>query len=84
MNALFSTLSQQTMRSIEDHLSNNEVSTDEELVDLFIEELELTLDQAEAAVQLRDQYRMQIFLEGHGPLHQQEAVVFDPVTKTFN
>lgn len=84
MNATFSNLSHQTLSTIEDHLSNNEVSTDEELVDLFIEELELTLDQAEAAVRLRDQYRIQIFLAGHGPLHQKEVVVFDPVTKTFN
>lgn len=84
MNAIFNSLSKQTLANIEDQLSNNEVSTDEELIDLFIEELELTLDQAEAAIRLRDQYRIQIFLEGHGPLHQQESVAFDPVTKTFN
>lgn len=84
MNAIFSNLSKQTLANIEDQLSNNEVSTDEELIDLFIEELELTLDQAEAAIRLRDQYRIQIFLEGHGPLHRQDSVVFDPVTRTFN
>ncbi len=84
MNAIFSNLSKQILANIEDQLSNNEVSTDEELVDLFIEELELTLDQAEAAIRLRDQYRIQIFLEGHGPLHRQDSVVFDPVTTTFN
>lgn len=84
MNAIFNNLSKQTLANIEDQLSNNEVSTDEELIDLFIEELELTLDQAEAAIRLRDQYRIQIFLEGHGPLHQQDIVAFDPVTKTFN
>ncbi|MGJ3439099.1 hypothetical protein AAZU54_03730 [Pseudomonas sp. Je.1.5.c] len=84
MNALFSNLTAQTLANIEDQLSNNEVSTDEELVDLFIEEFGLTLDQAEAAIHLRDQYRIQVFLEGHGPLHQQDSVAFDPVTKTFN
>lgn len=84
MNALFSNLTAQSLANIEDQLSNNEVSTDEELVDLFIEEFGLTLDQAGAAVRLRDQYRLQIFLEGNGPLHQQDSVVFDPVTKTFN
>jgi len=83
MNAIFSNLSKQTLANLEDQLSNNEVSTDEELVDLFIEEFELTLDQAEAAIRLRDQYRMQIFLEGHGPLHRHDSVVFDPVTATF-
>lgn len=84
MNAIFKNLSKQTLVNIEDQLSNNEVSTDEELVDLFIEELELTLDQAEAAIRFRDQYRIQIFLEGHGPLYQQDSVAFDPVTRTFN
>lgn len=84
MNPIFSNLSKQTLANIEDQLSNNEVSTDEELVDLFIDELELTLDQAEAAIRLRDQYRIQIFLAGHGPLHQQDSVAFDPVTRTFN
>ncbi|MEX0297238.1 hypothetical protein AAH995_28705 [Pseudomonas putida] len=84
MNAMFSHLSKQTLANIEDQLSNNEVSTDEELVDFFIEELDLTLDQAEAAIHLRDQYRIQIFLEGHGPLHQQDSVAFDPLTRTFN
>ena len=84
MNTIFSNLSKQTLANIEDHLSNNEVSTDEELVDLFIEELELTLDQAEAAIRLRDKYRIQIFLKGHGPLHQQDSVAFNPDTKTFN
>ncbi|HDS1770252.1 hypothetical protein RTH46_09065 [Pseudomonas sp. zfem004] len=84
MNAIFSNLSKQTLANIEDQLSNNEVSTDEELVDLFIEELELTLDQAEAAIRLRDQYRIQIFRAGHGPLHNEKPVVFDPDTRTFN
>ena len=84
MNAMFSNLSKQILANIEDQLSNNEVSTDEELVDFFIEELDLTLDQAEAAIRLRDQYRIQIFLEGHGPLHQQDSVAFDPLTRTFN
>lgn len=84
MNAMFSNLSKQTLANIEDQLSNNEVSTDEELVDFFIEELDLTLDQAEAAIRLRNQYRIQIFLEGHGPLHQQDSVALDPLNRTFN
>lgn len=84
MNAIFKSLTKQALANIEDQLSNNEVSTDGELIDFFIEALELTLEQAEAAVRLRDQYRMQIFLEGHGPLHQQQAQVFDPITQSFN
>ncbi|WP_438299558.1 hypothetical protein [Pseudomonas sp. NMS19W] len=84
MNVIFNNLSAKTLANVEDHLSNNEVSTDEELIDLFIEDLGLTLDQAEAAVRLRDQYRIQIFLVGHGPLHQSDSVAFDPTTRTFN
>ncbi|HDS1775780.1 TPA: hypothetical protein QEM49_000239 [Pseudomonas putida] len=49
MNTIFSNLSKQTLANIEDQVSNNEVSTDEEPVDLFIEALKLTLDQTEAA-----------------------------------
>ncbi|MBF8791600.1 hypothetical protein IRZ70_02120 [Pseudomonas monteilii] len=84
MNAIFRNLSKQTLANIEDQLSNNEVSTDEELVDLFIEALDLTLEQAEAAISFRDRYRIEIFLEGHGPLHQEKGVAFDPLTATFN
>ncbi|MCO7620141.1 hypothetical protein [Pseudomonas guariconensis] len=84
MNALFSNLTAQTLSNIEDQLSNNEVSSDEEMVDLFIEELGLSLEQAEAAVKLRDQYLSQIFPEGHGPLHQQNGPTFDPATQSFN
>jgi len=84
MNTLFSNLTAQTLSNIEDQLSNNEVSANEELVDFFIEELGLSLEQAEGAVKLRDQYLSQIFLEGHGPLHQQDGPTFDPTTQSFN
>ncbi len=83
MNAIFSNLSKQTHAAFEEQLSNNEVSSNEELLDIFIEDLELTLEQAEAAVQLRSQYLTQIFLLGQGPLHKQKSVAFDPTTKNF-
>ncbi|MBY9312588.1 hypothetical protein DZ943_032580, partial [Pseudomonas aeruginosa] len=54
----------------------------DELIDLFIEELSLTLEQAEAAVALRDQYLCQVFLNGQGPLHQDDGLSFDPHTKS--
>ncbi|NQC28419.1 hypothetical protein DZ898_030240, partial [Pseudomonas aeruginosa] len=54
----------------------------DELIDLFIEELSLTLEQAEAAVALRDQYLCQVFLIGQGPLHQADGLRFDPHTKS--
>ncbi|HBO2178603.1 TPA: hypothetical protein L4G72_006032, partial [Pseudomonas aeruginosa] len=55
MNPLFTNLTQETLAYLEDQLSNNDVAGDDELIDLFIEELSLTLEQAEAAVALRDQ-----------------------------
>ncbi|MFH7982856.1 hypothetical protein [Pseudomonas aeruginosa] len=64
MNPLFTNLTQETLAYLEDQLSNNDVAGDDELIDLFIEELSLTLEQAEAAVALRDQYLCQVFLNG--------------------
>ncbi|HGR4999587.1 hypothetical protein FA146_25690 [Pseudomonas aeruginosa] len=84
MNPLFTNLTQETLAYLEDQLSNNDVAGDDELIDLFIEELSLTLEQAEAAVALRDQYLYQVFLVGQGPLHRPEAdgLSFDPHTKS--
>ncbi|EPN1348209.1 TPA: hypothetical protein L4S64_005771 [Pseudomonas aeruginosa] len=82
MNPLFTNLTQETLAYLEDQLSNNDVAGDDELIDLFIEELSLTLEQAEAAVALRDQYLSQVFLNGQGPLHQDDGLSFDPHTKS--
>lgn len=82
MNPIFANLSPETLSSIEDQLSNNEVSCDEEMVDFFIEELGLSLEQAEAAVALRSQYLQMIFLAGQGPLHVVDGLVFCPATKS--
>ncbi|MFJ3119613.1 hypothetical protein ACIPI6_24065 [Pseudomonas protegens] len=83
MNPIFNNLTAKTLDNIDDHLANNQVSTDEELWDLFIEELDLTAEQADAAVALRPQYWVRIFLKGHSPLFQKNAVWFDPNDKTF-
>ena len=76
MHPLFTNLTQETLAYLEDQLSNNDVAGDDELIDLFIEE------QAEAAVALRDQYLCQVFLNGQGPLHQDDGLSFDPHTKS--
>lgn len=83
MNPLFSNLSEQTLSNIEDQLSNNDSSSSEELVDFFIEELGLSSEQAEAAVELRSQYLIHIFPLGQEPLRQTAGRVFDPSTRTF-
>lgn len=82
MNPLFTNLTQETIDYLEDQLSNNDVAGDDELIDLFIKELSLTLEQAEAAVALRDQYLGQVFLIGQGPLQQVDGLSFDPHTKS--
>lgn len=83
MNPIFNNLTQEILENIEDQLANNEVSTNEELWDFFVEELEMTAEQADAAVALRPKYLGQIFLTGHSPLFQDETVSFDPNDKTF-
>lgn len=82
MNAIFASLTPEILSNVEDQLSNNEVSCDEEMVDFFIEELGLSLEQAEAAVALRSQYLQMIFLAGQGPLHEASGLVFCPATKS--
>ncbi len=83
MNPIFSNLSAAVLNNIDDQLANNEVSTDEELWDFFIEELDMTAEQADAAVALRSQYLGKIFLTGHSPLFHNDTVSFDPNDKTF-
>ncbi|WP_254914032.1 hypothetical protein [Pseudomonas sp. SWRI22] len=64
MNPIFNNLTQEILENIEDQLANNEVSTNEELWDFFVEELEMTAEQADAAVALRHKYLGQIFSLG--------------------
>ena len=83
MNPIFNNLTTAVLDNIEDQLANNEVSTNEELWDFFIEDLDMTAEQADAAVALRSQYLGQIFMTGHSPLFQNDTVSFDPNDKTF-
>ncbi len=83
MNLIFNNLNTVILDNIEDQLANNEVSTDEEMWDFFIEELDLTAEQADAAVALRPRYLGQIFLIGQSPLYQDNTVSFDPKDKVF-
>ena len=83
MNPIFTNLTPKILSDIEDHLTNNQVSTDEELWDLFIEELDLTAEQADAAVELRPKYLVRLYLKGYSPLFENNAVRFDPKDKAF-
>lgn len=83
MNPIFNTLAAAILNNVEDQLANNEVSTDEEMWDFFIEELDLTAEQADVAVALRPRYLGQIFLVGQSPLYQENPVSFDSRDKMF-
>jgi len=71
------------LNNIEDQFANADVSTNEELWDFFIEELDMTAEQADAAVALRPEYLGQIFLTGHSLLFRDDTVSFDPNDKKF-
>lgn len=83
MTSIFTNLSQNILEHVEEQLSNDDVSSNEEMIDFFITELGLSAQQAVAAVALRTQYLQAIFLIGQGPLHTASGQVFDPVTKSF-
>lgn len=82
MRPIFQNLTPETMANVDDQLSNNEVSGNEEMRDFFIDELGLTAEQADAAVALRPRYMGQIFLIGKSPLFLENAVAFDPRAKS--
>ncbi|VXC23804.1 conserved hypothetical protein [Pseudomonas sp. 8Z] len=78
MNPLFTNLTPLTLENIEDQLANNDASSDEEMFDFLLEELDLTAEQAEAVIALRPQYIGRVFLSGNSPLYQDSTVYFDP------
>jgi len=78
MNPLFANLTPLILENIEDQLANNDTSSDEEMFDFLLEELDLTVEQAEAAIALRPQYMGRVFLSGNSPLYQDASVYIDP------
>lgn len=78
MDELLSSITPRQLALIEDQLSNNEVSSHEELHSHFLL-AGLTPAQAKQALTYRDVYLREIFLEGHTPiLKGDEALKFDP------
>lgn len=78
MNPLLHPLSASTLDNIEDQLANSDEASDEELFDFFLEELDLSAEQAEAAIALRELYMGRTFLRGQSPLFQDTPVYVDP------
>lgn len=74
MNPIFENLTPAILANVDDQLTNNEVSDNEEMRSFFIHELGLTAEQADAAVVLRPRYMGQIYLIGKSPLFLENAV----------
>ena len=63
-------LSPEEVAWIEDVLSNDETSSDAELLDYFVSN-GLATDQADAVLRHRSDFLINIHLSGQGPLHEE-------------
>ena len=82
-DTILSSLPESLLSFVEDQLSNNEVSSEEELVDQFIVN-GLSGEQARHALTYRDRYRCNIYQTGFTPIRNPGAVLrFDPHTGNF-
>ncbi|KKY54719.1 hypothetical protein AAY86_00955 [Pseudomonas amygdali pv. tabaci str. ATCC 11528] len=81
MHPLFMNLKKQILDIIEDQLTNNEEAPDAEIRNILVDELDLTIEQADAAIAMRPRFRCEIFIAGQSPLYQTNTVTFDPHQK---
>ena len=83
MDPNLASLPEPLLRLVEDQLSNNEVSSDEELLDHFVSS-GLTEAQARQALVYRSRYLCNIYREGFTPiLKGNEALRFNPYSRQF-
>lgn len=83
MDPILSTLSADQLGLVEDQLSNNDVSSNDELEALFMES-GLTQLQAIRALQYRDLYRHNFWMFDHTPIREGAyALAFDPRTESL-
>ncbi len=83
MDPILAALPASLLRLVEDQLSNNEVSSDEELLDHFASS-GLTEAQARQALVYRSRYLCNIYREGFTPiLKGSEALRFNPYSRRF-
>ncbi|MFO1728614.1 hypothetical protein QOT36_13510 [Pseudomonas aeruginosa] len=81
MDPILAALPPALLKLVEGSLSNDEVSSDEEMLAYFIGN-GLTEDQARQALTYRDQYLNNIYLECFTPITSvDEALHFDPHTR---
>lgn len=83
MDPILTSLPDSLLRLVEDQLSNNENSPDEELLEHFLES-GLTEIEARHALSYRDQYLTYIYLDGFTPIRLgKEALRYNPYTRQF-
>ena len=83
MDLILAALSPSLLALVEGSLSNDEVSSDEEILEYFISS-GLTEEQARQALTYRDQYLNNIYLDGFTPITSvDEALHFNPHTRQF-
>ena len=82
MDPILAALPPSLLKLVEGSLSNDEVSSDEEMQEYFISNgLE---EQAQQALTYRDQYLNNIYLDGFTPITAvDEALHFNPHTRQF-
>ncbi len=83
MDPILAALPPASLKLVEGSLSNDEVSSDEEMLGYFIDN-GLTEEQARQALTYRDQYLNNIYLDGFTPITSvDEALHFNPHTQQF-
>ncbi|MBY4673891.1 hypothetical protein K6W12_24980 [Burkholderia multivorans] len=83
MDIILASLTASLLVFVEDQLSNNEVSSDEELLDLFIVN-GLTGEQALQALTYRNRYLCSIYRTGFTPIRNPGVVLrYNPHTRDF-
>jgi len=83
MDPILAALSPSLLKLVEGSLSNDEVSSDEEMQEYFISN-GLTEEQARQALTYRDRYLNNIYLEGFTPITSaDEPLHFNPHTRQF-
>ncbi|MAM55741.1 MAG: hypothetical protein CMN25_00175 [Salinicola sp.] len=83
MEPAFLALTETQLHTIEDLLSNDENSSDEELVTFFISE-GIPEGSARQALTYRDRYLTTIYLNGHAPIRfERDARHYEPRLRRF-
>ncbi|EMY8159268.1 hypothetical protein [Pseudomonas monteilii] len=83
MDPILAVLSPSLLKLVEGSLSNDEVASDEEMQEYFIDN-GLTEEQARQALTYRDRYLSHIYLDGFTPITAVgEVLHFNPYTRQF-